>query len=52
MDKQVITMDVFDKYLDVMNRLWNLNQTIMRRNMEYTLWNKTGDKPPYDDLPF
>ena len=50
MNKQIMTMDVFDKYLQVMNGLWQLNQSMMRQNMEYTLW-QVRDKDDLD-LPF
>ena len=54
-------LDFLSKYMEIMDRLWSLTQSIMRSNMEYTLRENEQLKKvltPHsteeegDDLPF
>ncbi len=62
MSNQELNIDTLSRYMDIMDRLWSLNQSMMKRNMEYTLWENEQLKKALrpmpesgiegDDLPF
>lgn len=61
MNTQELNMDTLSKYMDIMDRLWSLNQSMMKRNMQYTIWENAQLKKALaqpvvenndDDLPF
>lgn len=61
MSTQELNMDTLSRYMDIMDRLWSLNQSMMKRNMEYTIWENEQLKKALaqpvvenndDDLPF